>query len=63
VEAEEKVLTAQFTSDISDNGSSKKRKSKGAIDDSINLNQETAGICILFLFYIINLDLKIIIII
>lgn len=52
VEAEEKVLTAQFTSDISDNGSSKKRKSKGAIDDPINLNQETAGI---YCFYFILL--------
>jgi len=52
VEAEEKVLTAQFTSDISDNSSSKKRKSKGAIDDSINLNQETAGI---YCFYFILL--------
>jgi len=41
IEAEEKVLTAQYTSDISDYGSSKKRKSKDGAVDTITLTPKT----------------------
>lgn len=56
MEAEEKVLTAQYTSDISDGSSSKKRKHKRAID-SINLTPETGklllclNVFILYYYY------------
>jgi len=48
IEAEEKVLTAQYTSDISDYGSSKKRKSKDGAVETISLTPETR---MLFLCY------------
>jgi len=41
IEAEEKVLTAQYTSYISDYGSSKKHKKKDGAVDTINLTLET----------------------
>eukprot|EP00102_Acyrthosiphon_pisum_P024444 XP_016661654.1 PREDICTED: uncharacterized protein LOC107884334 isoform X3 [Acyrthosiphon pisum] len=41
IEAEEKVLAAQYTTDISDYGSSKKRKSKDGAVETISLIPET----------------------
>lgn len=63
IEAEEKVLIAQYTSDISDYGSSKKRKCNDGAVETISLIPETRMLflCLnMFLFCVINFDLKII---
>jgi len=55
MEADEKVLTAQYTSDISDGSSfSKTRKSKRTIIDSIILNAEAGMIFLCLNVFILN---------